>query len=161
MGAAVRAFHDLLIRYSQNELLDRLTDSYRILGMAVQANRDIEEVRAEHLAIVGAIERHEPNEAERLARAAAFVPLGLILGSLTSSMRTAPAVTNAIFFPLIFSSTLLPSLHWGYAAAGAVMLPILVLCAWVFRPHVAEHATDRGWVVADEEPAATSGPADD
>ena len=39
-----------------------------------------------------------------LAGAAAFVPLGLILGSLTSSMRTAPAVTNAIFFPLIFVS---------------------------------------------------------
>lgn len=39
-----------------------------------------------------------------LAGAAAFVPLGLILGSLTPSMRTAPAVTNAIFFPLIFVS---------------------------------------------------------
>lgn len=39
-----------------------------------------------------------------VAGAAAFVPLGLILGSLTSSMRTAPAVTNAIFFPLIFVS---------------------------------------------------------
>lgn len=38
------------------------------------------------------------------AGAAAFVPLGLILGSLTPSMRTAPAVTNAIFFPLIFVS---------------------------------------------------------
>ena len=38
------------------------------------------------------------------AGAVAFVPLGLILGSLTSSMRTAPAVTNAIFFPLIFVS---------------------------------------------------------
>ncbi len=38
------------------------------------------------------------------AGAGAFVPLGLILGSLTSSMRTAPAVTNAIFFPLIFVS---------------------------------------------------------
>jgi len=39
-----------------------------------------------------------------LAGAAAFVPMGLILGSLTPSMRTAPAVTNAIFFPLIFVS---------------------------------------------------------
>lgn len=39
-----------------------------------------------------------------MAGAGAFVPLGLILGSLTSSMRTAPAVTNAIFFPLIFVS---------------------------------------------------------
>lgn len=39
-----------------------------------------------------------------LAGAAAFVPLGLVMGSLTPSMRTAPAVTNAIFFPLIFVS---------------------------------------------------------
>jgi NNP family nitrate/nitrite transporter-like MFS transporter len=69
--------------------------------------------------------------------------------------------SGGIFFPLIFSSTLLPSLHWGYAAAGATMIPILALCAWVFRPHVAEEATERGWVVADEEPAAAASTADD
>ena len=68
MGAADRAFHDQLVRLSQNDLLDRLTDSYRILGMAVQANRDIDEVRVDHMAIVRAIERQEPDGAERLAR---------------------------------------------------------------------------------------------
>lgn len=39
-----------------------------------------------------------------VAGALAFVPLGLMLGSVVPSMRTAPAVTNAIFFPVIFVS---------------------------------------------------------
>lgn len=34
----------------------------------------------------------------------AFTPLGLILGSVAPSQRAAPAIANAIFFPLIFIS---------------------------------------------------------
>lgn len=37
-----------------------------------------------------------------LVGAVAFVPLGLVLGSVAPDMRSAPAVANAIFFPLIF-----------------------------------------------------------
>lgn len=36
--------------------------------------------------------------------AAAFVPLGLIVGSVAQDMRTAPAISNALFFPLVFGS---------------------------------------------------------
>lgn len=63
---------------------------------------------------------------------------------------------GGVFYPLIFSSTLLPSLHWGFAVAGLTMIPILALSAWVFQPSVAETATEDGWLVSDEEPAATT-----
>lgn len=36
--------------------------------------------------------------------AAAFVPLGLITGSISQDMRTAPAINNLLFFPLVFAS---------------------------------------------------------
>jgi len=49
----------------------------------------------------------------------------------------------------------------GYAAAGVTMIPILALVAWVFQPDVADTATEKGWIVADEEPAAATPPADD
>ena len=68
MGTADHEFHHAIIRISHNEVLDRLTDGYRILGMVVRANRDIDEVYGEHLAIVDALEANEGEEAERLAR---------------------------------------------------------------------------------------------
>lgn len=39
-----------------------------------------------------------------LLGAAAFVPLGLIVGSVAQDMRTAPAISNLLFFPLVFGS---------------------------------------------------------
>jgi NNP family nitrate/nitrite transporter-like MFS transporter len=63
--------------------------------------------------------------------------------------------SGGVFYPLIFSSALLPSLHLGYAVAGLTMIPILGLAAWVFQPHIAEVATEKGWLVADEEPSST------
>lgn len=36
--------------------------------------------------------------------AVAFVPLGLIVGSVAQDMRTAPAISNLLFFPLVFGS---------------------------------------------------------
>jgi DNA-binding GntR family transcriptional regulator len=68
MGALDRQFHQTSIVISANEVLQRLTEGYRVLGMAVQAERDIREIRGEHLAIVAAIEANRPEEAEHLAR---------------------------------------------------------------------------------------------
>ena len=39
-----------------------------------------------------------------LIGALAFVPLGLILGSVAKDMRSAPAISNLIFFPMMFLS---------------------------------------------------------
>ncbi len=49
-----------------------------------------------------------------LIGAAAFVPLGLFVGSVAQDMRSAPAITNLLFFPLVFGSG---------AALPAFMLP--------------------------------------
>lgn len=45
---------------------------------------------------------------------AAFIPLGMFVGSVAQDMRTAPAISNLIFFPLVFGSG---------AALPAFMLP--------------------------------------
>jgi len=62
---------------------------------------------------------------------------------------------GGVFYPVIFSSALLPSLHWGFMIAGLTMIPILVLSAWVFQPHIAEQATEKGFIVSDVEPSAS------
>ncbi len=68
MGAADRAFHLQIVSLARNNILTRLAEGYRVLGMAVRASRDPEIVHKEHLQIVDAIERNLPDEAERLAR---------------------------------------------------------------------------------------------
>ena len=68
MSAMDRQFHYRTILASQNQLLARLTEGYRVLGMFVSAERDIEQVRGEHLEIVRAIEADQPDRAEQLAR---------------------------------------------------------------------------------------------
>ena len=68
MSASDRRFHYRMIVISRNRLLAKLTESYRVLGMFVPADRDMREVRDEHLAIVAASESNRPDEAERLAR---------------------------------------------------------------------------------------------
>nr|WP_211330780.1 MFS transporter [Halalkalicoccus subterraneus] len=60
-------------------------------------------------------------------------------------------------YPLVFSATLLPNLHLGYAVVAVTMVPILVLAAWVFQPHIAEQATTGGWFV--DEPDTGARPA--
>ncbi len=67
-GIMDREFHQTLIHISQNKVLERLTQGYRILGMAIQAGRDHDTIRKEHLAIVRAIAQHKPDEAEERAR---------------------------------------------------------------------------------------------
>jgi DNA-binding GntR family transcriptional regulator len=68
-GSLDRRFHHRMIVISQNTVLAQLTEAYHVLGMVVQALRPNDEIRAEHLAIVRAIEKNKPDEAERSARA--------------------------------------------------------------------------------------------
>jgi len=69
--------------------------------------------------------------------------------------------SGGIFYPVIFSSALLPSLHWGFMVAGVTMIPILLLCAWVFQPDISEVATEEGFVISDAEPNAAAVSSDD
>ena len=59
----------------------------------------------------------------------AFVPLGLIMGSSAKDMRSAPAIGNLIFFPLIFlSGAALPSqMLPGWLQSFGRMLPTTYL----------------------------------
>ena len=68
MSALDRRFHYRMIQACGNELLAKLTESYQVLGMFVRADRDIRQVRDEHLEIVKAVEANRPAQAERLAR---------------------------------------------------------------------------------------------
>ncbi|MEM4780658.1 MAG: MFS transporter, partial [Halalkalicoccus sp.] len=68
---------------------------------------------------------------------------------------------GGVVYPLAFASPLLPNLHVGYAVVAATMIPILVLCAWVFQPTVAERATTDGWVVEKPESVDRTAPGDD
>ena len=63
-----REFHRRLILASENSLLIRLADNYRLLGKVIQMSRDPDEVRAEHLAILKAIEEGRADEAESQMR---------------------------------------------------------------------------------------------
>jgi len=65
---------------------------------------------------------------------------------------------GGVVYPLVFSAPFLPNLHVGYALVAASMLPIVALAAWVFQPHVAEHAKTRGLfdVGTEEQPAASA-----
>jgi DNA-binding GntR family transcriptional regulator len=67
-GIRDRDFHSEIIRCSGNQILVRLAESYRILGMLVRAERENNEILEEHLALVRAIEEDRPDDAERLAR---------------------------------------------------------------------------------------------
>lgn len=80
-------------------------------------------------------------------------------GSVAGIVGGIGSVGGSIY-PLVFSAYFLPSLHWGFAVVGVTMVPILVLSAWVFQPHVAEEATTGGWLLS-EPPARSGAPADD
>ncbi|MDF9747190.1 MFS transporter [Natrinema sp. S1CR25-10] len=66
---------------------------------------------------------------------------------------------GGIVYPLVYAAPVMPSLHTGYSVVAATMIPIVLLCAWVFQPHVAARATDDGFVVSRED--AAGAPADD
>jgi DNA-binding GntR family transcriptional regulator len=67
-GRLDREFHFYITKLSRNNILIRLAESYRVLGMIVRASREQQRIHDEHLAIVDAIEQNRADEAERLAR---------------------------------------------------------------------------------------------
>ncbi|HEV2322698.1 MAG TPA: GntR family transcriptional regulator [Terracidiphilus sp.] len=67
-GHLDRDFHFYIIKLSRNNILIRLAESYRVLGMTVRASREQQRILDEHLAIVDAIEKNNADDAERLAR---------------------------------------------------------------------------------------------
>ncbi|HKO11764.1 MAG TPA: GntR family transcriptional regulator [Acidobacteriaceae bacterium] len=68
MGRLDRKFHFHITELSRNRILLRLAETYRVLGMTVRASREPRLIHDEHLAIVEAIEKNRPDEAEKLAR---------------------------------------------------------------------------------------------
>jgi len=56
---------------------------------------------------------------------------------------------GGIVYPLVYAAPFLANLHIGYSIVAASMIPILLLTAWVFQPHVAERATDDGFVASE------------
>lgn len=68
MSALDRELHHRMITISRNEMLEQLTESYRVLGKVLRVDRNAREVRDDHLAIIKAIEDNRPDEAERLMR---------------------------------------------------------------------------------------------
>jgi NNP family nitrate/nitrite transporter-like MFS transporter len=59
---------------------------------------------------------------------------------------------GGVVYPLVFAAPFLTNLHLGYSVVAVTMIPILLLCAWVFQPDVAERATEDGWIVSDTAP---------
>lgn len=60
-----------------------------------------------------------------LLSAFAFIPLGLLVGSVAQDMKTAPALSNLIFFPMMFLSGAAVPLHLmpAWLQRAAVFLP--------------------------------------
>jgi imidazolonepropionase-like amidohydrolase/ABC-type multidrug transport system permease subunit len=60
-----------------------------------------------------------------LLGAFAFIPLGLLVGSMARDMKTAPALSNLIFFPMMFLSGAAMPLHMmpAWLQRAAVFLP--------------------------------------
>jgi NNP family nitrate/nitrite transporter-like MFS transporter len=66
---------------------------------------------------------------------------------------------GGIVYPLVYSAPFLPNLHTGYSVVAVTMLPILLLTAWVFQPHVASVANEAGFV--GDGPAPKGAPGGD
>jgi NNP family nitrate/nitrite transporter-like MFS transporter len=64
---------------------------------------------------------------------------------------------GGIIYPLSYSAPWLANLHLGYSIVAASMIPIVLLAAWVFQPHVAEVANTDGFVGGPQEEGVASG----
>jgi len=53
---------------------------------------------------------------------------------------------GGIVYPLVYSAPFLANLHIGYSVVAVSMIPVVLLAAWVFQPHIAEVATESGFV---------------
>ena len=62
---------------------------------------------------------------------------------------------GGIVYPLVYSAPFLANLHLGYSIVAGSMIPIVLLAAWVFQPHIAERATEDGFI-SHEESAVTA-----
>jgi NNP family nitrate/nitrite transporter-like MFS transporter len=62
---------------------------------------------------------------------------------------------GGIVYPLVYAAPFLANLHLGYAVVAVSMIPIVLLAAWVFQPHIAERATDDGFVSRAETAVVT------
>jgi NNP family nitrate/nitrite transporter-like MFS transporter len=60
---------------------------------------------------------------------------------------------GGIVYPLVYAAPFLPNLHVGYSVVAVSMIPIVLLAAWVFQPHVAERATNDGFVTPEDSTA--------
>jgi MFS transporter, NNP family, nitrate/nitrite transporter len=63
---------------------------------------------------------------------------------------------GGIVYPLVYSSTLFPNLHIGYSVVAVTMVPIVLLNAWVYRPHIASRANIDGFLGGPSETTLTS-----
>ena len=64
---------------------------------------------------------------------------------------------GGIAFPLVYASTLMPNLHLGYAlVALVVMVPIVGINAWVYRPRIARRANVDGLLDRTDDGQPTS-----
>jgi len=63
---------------------------------------------------------------------------------------------GGIVYPLVYAAPFLANLHVGYAVVGASMIPIVLLTAWVFQPHVASVANESGFVTRDGDGGAVA-----
>ena len=68
MSALDKRMHARITELSGNRMLARLADNYVVLGKLVRARRDPKIVHQEHLAILGAIEVGNEDEADQLMR---------------------------------------------------------------------------------------------
>ena len=67
-AALDRQFHERQISICRNEALQRLSGGYHVVRLVVLKSVPHDQVLADHLAVVAAIEANDPMEAERAAR---------------------------------------------------------------------------------------------
>ena len=66
---------------------------------------------------------------------------------------------GGIVYPLVYAAPFLANLHLGYSIVAVSMLPIVLLAAWVFQPHIATRATTDGFVGTESDAGSVA--ADD
>ena len=64
---------------------------------------------------------------------------------------------GGIVYPLVYSATMFPNLHLGYAVVAVSMLPIVLLNAWVYRPEIARRAHLDGLLDRSTDSSTPSG----
>nr|MBA3777163.1 GntR family transcriptional regulator [Betaproteobacteria bacterium] len=84
MASLDRELHSRLVHLSGNSMLIRLAENYRILGKFVRAQRDIETVRDEHLALLQSIADGQADRAETLVQQHVAAARAVVQAQMTS-----------------------------------------------------------------------------